>query len=241
MKFQTQFGPVEVSRGSLTRNDPTNWTTREIRGSEKGSVIGAWIGALAPIVFLGIGMWWMKMPLFFTKTMPNPFVCIVGLIALFGLVKATWETIRLRRFGDPFLELSAAPIPLGGTVEGRIALSPTMNQTKEFKLTLACVRHVVTSSGKNSTTKETILWSTDQEVSLLLGGILPVARFRFPPTSRKPTAPIRSIASSGASPSPRPSTARPSSKNTRCPSARRRPAQPRKASRKLTASSTISR
>jgi hypothetical protein len=170
-----QLGPIRISSGSTPFPDRTKWTETQIRGSEKGTVTASWAGGILPVVFILIYFWFSHQPLFIAKNFPHPFICVVGLISLIAFPKAIWETIRLKRFGDPILELSKAPIPLGGTVEGRINLTSGVDQAPEFTVTLACIHRVQTNAGKNSHVSETVLWSADQKASVLLGGILPIS------------------------------------------------------------------
>lgn len=172
------LGGIKITRGSAATpwvDDRTDWSSREIRGSEKKAVFGLWAGGVAPLLFGALGLWWTKMPIFIGKNIPNPFLGIIALFSLISFARAIWETIRLKRFGDPTLELNTLPILLGGTLEGRINLSSGMDTAPEFTITLACIHRVVTGNGKNNSTRETILWSGNSKASLLLGGILPIS------------------------------------------------------------------
>jgi hypothetical protein len=168
------MGGIRGTSGIPARDDPTDWTRTEIQGSEKKVVMGAWFGAAIMIAVLVWFFWHSSMPLFLAKGLLNPMVWGTGLIALAVLAKAIWETIRLKRFGNPILELNTAPILLGGTLEGRINITG-IDQGPEFSVTLACIHRVVTSNGKNSNTKETILWSNEKKATLLPGGVLAIS------------------------------------------------------------------
>jgi hypothetical protein len=169
-----KIGDVTITSGSSNFpgvKDRTDWTQREIRGSEKKTVMGSWFGAIFPLVVGSLFFWHAKMPFFIAKNVPNPVWGMMLLVSAGFLLKAIWETIRLRRFGDPVLKLNAAPIPLGGTVEGRINFTSGAENSPEFTVTLACIHRV----HRNKNVTEKVLWTADTQASMLLGGILPIS------------------------------------------------------------------
>jgi hypothetical protein len=170
-----KFGGIEVTSGPAAFKDRTDWTTTQIRGSEKKTVFGSWFGIVFTIAVFLLFFRFTHQGLFLSKGIPNPLLLVFGAITIFSLVKAIWETVRLNRFGDPVLELNTAPIPLGGTVEGRINISSGADKAPEFTITLACIHRVTSNSGKNSSTSETVLWSAEKKTPVLLGGILPIS------------------------------------------------------------------
>jgi hypothetical protein len=169
------IGGVKITSGFSPIDNRTNWTGTQIRGSEKKTVVGSWFGAILPAVLFGLFFWHTHLGFFISKNVPNPFLCVFIPVSFFMFGKAIWETIRLKRFGDPLLELNTAPIPLGGTVEGRITLTSGADNAPEFTVTLACIHHVHTSGSKSSNISEKVLWSAENKTSLLLGGILPIS------------------------------------------------------------------
>ena len=169
------IGGVKISRNFSTTDDRTNWTATQIWGSEKGTVVRYWFGAIFLVVVLSIYFWFSHQPLFIAKNFPNPFLCVMAFASLYTFSKAIWETVRLKRFGDPMLELNTAPIPIGGTVEGRVTLNSGADNAPDFTVTLACIHRVTSNSGKNSSTSEKVLWSAEKKATLLLGGILPIS------------------------------------------------------------------
>jgi len=147
----------------------------QIRGSEKKSLTGAWLALLLPLFIGGFFMGWGHMPFFMKPGVPNPIADVLGLVVVLLLGRAIWETIRLKRFGDPLLDLTHAPVPLGGMVEGRITLGPGLTTAPDFSVKFQCIRRVLQQSGKNSHWVETILWSGENTVSLLPGGMVPIS------------------------------------------------------------------
>ncbi len=126
------LGDARVSSLSDSGNPRIDRTTRQIKGSEKGVLFRSWLGAGVPVVF-SVGF-------FLNVDHPPTFIiCLFLAIGLFFLGKAVWETIRLKRFGDPVLELNVVPISLGETVDGRITINSGGENAPEFTLTLACI------------------------------------------------------------------------------------------------------
>jgi hypothetical protein len=172
-----KIGGIEIKSGPGAFTDRTNWTGTQIQGSEKKNVFGSWFGAIFPLFVFGTFFLFTRQHVFIAKNFPHPFLIVIALVTLFSVPKAIWETIRLKRFGDPILELGTAPIPLGGTVEGRINFGSGVDSKREFTVTLACIRHHHTSGAGNSSggVIEKVLWSTEQKATPMLGGILPVS------------------------------------------------------------------
>jgi hypothetical protein len=146
-----------------------------IPGSEKRAAVGPWIGVVMMAAIALTTSWWMHLPLIVKPGIPNPIAAITGLLALFFLVRGGWETIRLRRFGDPALSLVCAPVPRGGKVEGRIELGSGLTTAPSFTLRLQCIHAYVENTGRNSHTVENVLWSGEEQATILPGGILPVS------------------------------------------------------------------
>ena len=166
-----KIGGVTITSGVSSIDDRTNWTERQIRGSEKKAAFGSWFGVIFSAILFLIFYLTNHHSLFIDKNIPNPILCVIAFGTAISLIKATWETIRLRRFGDPVLELNTAPIPLGGVLEGRLQLATGTDHAPEFTTTLACIHR--SGNGKNTTEK--ILWSGESKSTLLLGGILPIS------------------------------------------------------------------
>ena len=146
----------------------------QIKGSEKKSVTTAWIGAT---IFAFITWWftgWGHMPIFLPhEKYSNPIACILGIIGLLVLGKAIYETIRLKRFGDPALELNAGKGVTGATLDGRINFGPAMIHAPEFTVKLACMQSVQQMGEKNPRIAR--LWSNEQKATLMHGGVLPIS------------------------------------------------------------------
>lgn len=88
-----------------------------------------------------------------------PAIGIGFLIAIVRAVRAH------RRFGDCFFELAQIPAPLGGSLDGMIQTGARIRLEQGLHLKLSCIRRVVTDSGKNQSTQETILWQDEKILS----------------------------------------------------------------------------
>ncbi len=80
-----------------------------------------------------------------------------------GFVIAIVRAVRAhRRYGDCFFELAQIPAPLGGSLDGMIQTGARLRLEKGLYLKLSCIRRVVTGSGKNQSTQETVLWQGEK-------------------------------------------------------------------------------
>jgi hypothetical protein len=157
------------------KNRP-DWAARQVRGSEKGAVGRLWLVSIGTGLMFTLFLWHSHFPLFDHSMGPiTYFFWIFPAVPILLVCKALWETFRLKRFGDPVLELTDVPIPLGGAVVGRISLGSNIDNAPEFTIQLACVHRVVTQGNKSSQVSEKVLWSGEKKASLMLGGILPVS------------------------------------------------------------------
>jgi hypothetical protein len=83
----------------------------------------------------------------------------IGIGFVIAIVRAT---LAHRRFGDCFFELAQIPAPLGGTLEGMIQTGARLKLEQGLHLKISCIRRVVTGSGKNQSTQETVLWQDEK-------------------------------------------------------------------------------
>ena len=80
-----------------------------------------------------------------------------------GFVIAIVRAVRAhRRFGNCFFDLAQVPVPLGGTLTGMIQTGARLRLEHGLHLKLSCIRRVVTGSGKNQSTQETVLWQDEK-------------------------------------------------------------------------------
>lgn len=81
----------------------------------------------------------------------------VGLLAAF-----VRGMLAQRRYGDCFFELASIPGAVGGTLEGMIQTGARLTPEHALHLNLSCIRRVVSGSGKNRSTQESILWQDEK-------------------------------------------------------------------------------
>ncbi len=87
--------------------------------------------------------------------------CVVGVI-LAGL--AIRASIRRERFGQTYFEFASLPFSPGRALKGTIHLRFDTSARHGVDLRLCCVRHIVTGSGDNRSTQESVLWEADKNV-----------------------------------------------------------------------------
>jgi hypothetical protein len=141
-----------------------DWATRRALTQNKNREIGSWIAAifcnLITLPFL-FGM----VPQFARHRDPRVFLLLVfNLVGAILLVNALRATIRHRRFGNTYFEFDSLPFTPGERVSGRINLQLDARAEHGVELRLSCVRKIVISSGKDSTTNLITLWQADQNV-----------------------------------------------------------------------------
>lgn len=142
----------------------TDWAARRAESKNRNSAIGLWLFAIFwnlisfTIAAGVVPKLWRTSSLM--ALVPLGF-CLVGLI-LAGL--AMRATIRRKRFGQTYFEFASLPFSLGGPLKGTIHLRFETEATHGIDLSLSCVRQVITGSGDNRSTNETVLWQADKNV-----------------------------------------------------------------------------
>ncbi len=97
-----------------------------------------------------------------------PLIIFGTIFPIIGLVLIGWAvrvTIAWKKFGPSTFKMLAVPVVIGGNLSGAIETSVKVRPQDGFHLRLACVNRVRVSTGKNTTTKETILWKTEKTVN----------------------------------------------------------------------------
>jgi len=94
------------------------------------------------------------------------YLALIGLLfPLVGIGLLVWairETIEWKKFGQSIFRMNSVPGVIGGTLEGIIDVPSSFAPGQGFDLTLSCINRVRTSSGKSSSTSETILWQENR-------------------------------------------------------------------------------
>lgn len=87
---------------------------------------------------------------------------LAGIGLLIGAVRSF---LSRRRFGECFFEMASIPGAVGGTLEGLIQTGARIQLEHGLTLKLSCIRRVVTGSGKNRSTQESILWQDEKNLN----------------------------------------------------------------------------
>jgi len=87
---------------------------------------------------------------------------LVGVLVLWG---AIYQTIKWRKFGRTRFVPSTMPGAIGGYLGGVIEVPARVMPEADATLTLKCVRRVATGSGKNRSTKESVLWEREESIA----------------------------------------------------------------------------
>jgi hypothetical protein len=129
----------------------------------------------------------------------NRLAALAFLFPLIGaglLVWAVMLTLRWRRFGASWFDMSPQPASPGGTCAGRIRTRldrPDASERFVVTLKLTCLERTVSGSGKNRSVHENILWREEQQIGsehvafTPAGASIPV-HFPIPADARETTA-----------------------------------------------------
>ncbi|ACV26031.1 DUF3592 domain-containing protein [Kangiella koreensis] len=137
-------------------------------------------------VLLGFAIFWnliaipasvMAMIEFF-KTFDYPilFVLLFPLVGIGLMIGAYVAFMRHKKYGQSELILQQTPIAIGGINRGTIEVpndrtnDQTFGKPLEAVITLTCQRKTTTGSGKNRSTKTSIIWQDDRRVRSTIKG-----------------------------------------------------------------------
>lgn len=180
----------QAAREESNRNSPwlwrADWAARRVESLRKGKELVTWVVCiLCNMVLIPIAFAIALQP----ANQNNPsalFVlgfCFIGLIPFVFAVRAS---LRHRRFGNTYFELSSLPFSPGDRITGRIHLKLDANPEHGVDLRLTCVRKMITGSGDSRSTVQTVLWQTGETVPSGAIGMDPQGRtipvdFAIPP------------------------------------------------------------
>ncbi len=141
-----------------------DWAASRAESKNRNTIIGLWIAAIF-WNFISITVTVFVVPPLLQKSdlkalIPLGF-CMIGAILFVAAVRAT---IRRERFGKTYFELASLPFSPGRTLKGLIHLRFNTTATHGVDLRLSCVRQIITSQGKNSTTNQIVLWQDQKNV-----------------------------------------------------------------------------
>jgi hypothetical protein len=161
LKEQEALEEANPSAPWLWRKD---WASRRAESKRKNTYIIAWvICILCNMLIIPIAASLALKPA--AQNNSGVFVALgFGLIGAILFVVAVRATIRHQRFGNPYFEFDSLPFSPGGRVAGRIHLKLDSSAQQGVELRLACVRQMVTGSGDNRSTVQTVLWQSGETV-----------------------------------------------------------------------------
>jgi len=141
-----------------------DWATSRASSESRNSIIGWWLGTiLASMIVVPILS--TALPPLLRNSDPKALVlfglCLFPAILLTGALRAT---MRRERYGKTYLEFNSLPFSPGKHVSGQIQLRLPTSAPHGVDLRLACIRRIVTGSGKQQSTHEIVLWQSDQNV-----------------------------------------------------------------------------
>ena len=95
----------------------------------------------------------------------NKLALVALLFPAVGMLLAGWALVavaRWRKYGVSVFEMRSFPGVVGGLVEGQVQVGAPIDAVGEIEVSLTCVERERTGSGKNSNTRETVLWQDER-------------------------------------------------------------------------------
>lgn len=92
------------------------------------------------------------------------FLAIFPIVGVCVLLAAAYQSLRRRKYGVSLCRLNHLPVPLGSTFRGEVQARVHSMPEHGFQTRLTNVRREVRGSGRNRSTRETVLWQDEQTV-----------------------------------------------------------------------------
>jgi hypothetical protein len=149
-----------------------DWATSRAESKNRNRAFGLWAaaifanGILLTLAFTTLPQLWRTSD---PKILFVLAFCAAGVILAGMAIRAS---IRRQRFGQTYFEFASLPFSPGRTLKGTIHLRFNTEARHGIDLSLSCVRQVITGSGKNRSTLQSVLWEADKNVprELLMPG-----------------------------------------------------------------------
>ncbi len=147
--------------------EPWKWR-REWRGEAIASDAGQaiWVPGFFTLLWNAIS--WAAMLAIIAKPPREKVAYVVVLFPLIGLgmiAGLTVSVMKRRKFGVPKFFPASVPGVIGGYLGGVIEVPARVVIERDAELTLKCVRVVITGSGKQRRTTETVLWEQKENLA----------------------------------------------------------------------------
>ena len=168
LKGRRKLAELEAIQG-LHPTEPwlwrADWAAGRIEDAGRGTMWLAWCVAAfwnlvsAPAAWFGVRE---------AVRSGKPVALLALVFPLVGVGLLVWAvraTARFRRFGVSRFELATRPAAVGRSLAGTVQAPAELRPAEGFRVLLTCLRRITTGSGKNSSTREDILWQEEQRVS----------------------------------------------------------------------------
>ena len=91
---------------------------------------------------------------------------VFPLVGLFLLWQAIVATAERGKFGRSILELSTVPGVIGKGLQATLHASQRLSDARTVNLRFSCIHRIVERSGRNSSTREDVLWQDEADATL---------------------------------------------------------------------------
>lgn len=98
----------------------------------------------------------------------QPMIYLVLLFPLVGVLLVLWAIyaiIKWKKFGESYFRMDNVPGLIGGKLSGKICTTVNIIPEDGFHIKLKCINRYETGSGKNRSTRENILWESEQVIA----------------------------------------------------------------------------
>ena len=141
-----------------------DWASGRAESKDRNNAIGLWAAAIfvnGIVLTIAISV----LPQLRRAQDPKAFFLLAfGVVGVILAAAATRASIRRKRFGQTYFEFASLPFSPGRPLRGSIHLRFNTTARHGIDLSLSCVRQVVTGTGKNRSTLQSILWQADKNV-----------------------------------------------------------------------------
>ena len=100
------------------------------------------------------------------EVMKENYVALIMLlfpaVGIILICVAVYFVLQWKRYGDTVFQMAAIPGVLGGRLQGLIRIPTVIMPEKDVEVALDCIRKITTGSGKNRSTRESILWQSEK-------------------------------------------------------------------------------
>jgi hypothetical protein len=148
----------------LVRKD---WASRRIEDENRGGGLVALVFALfwnAIAWTVTIGVWrGVK-----ERGPEHYFILLFPFVGIFAFLGAVYVMLRRGRYGVPVFELATLPAPVGRALAGHVRIPRGLPPASQIEINLRAIHLTMMRSGKNTSTREEVLWESHR---LLPGAI----------------------------------------------------------------------